>query len=121
MSKELQELRTAAVEADPLLTGILTELREASFAIESLGLLAGRLQREATDCEFEPIPPAVQVHLDGRLLQRTRYIASRVAETGKHLRNLALAVRTLQTDAAALVALVPEAPADPAAASEGAD
>lgn len=108
MSKELQELRTAAVDADPQLAELLTQLREAVFAVESLGLLTSVLQREAKDCEFEPIPAEVSVHLEGRLLQRTRYIASRVAEAGKHLRDLAQAVRTLREDAAALVALVPE-------------
>lgn len=112
MSKELEELRAKAVEAEPLLEALLAALREATMSVHSLSLLTGDLQREAADCEFETIPAEVRAHLDGRLLQRTGYVAGRAGELGTRLRDLAAGVRSLRADCAALVALVPAAPAD---------
>ena len=117
--KELEELRQKAAEAGPLLEATLAALRDAVLSVNSLGLLAGDLQREAVDCEFEPIPPAVRAHLDGRLLQRTGYVSKQAAETGKRLRELAQGVRVLHENCAQLVALVPRDSADPAAAEGG--
>lgn len=109
--KELQELRQKAAEAGPLLEATLSALRDAALSVNSLALVAGDLQREAADCEFEPIPPAVRAHLDGRLLQRTGYVTKQAATAGRTLRELAQGVRALAENCAQFVALVPEAPA----------
>lgn len=108
--KELNELRAKAVEAEPLLAELLVALRDAAATVNGLGLVVADLQREATDCEFEEIPPAVRAHLDGSLLQRTRYVSGRAADLGTRLRDLAAGVRSLRADCATLVALVPAEP-----------
>ena len=118
MPKELDELRAKAVEADALLEQLLASLRDAAAGVNSLGLLAGDLHREAADCEFEEIPAAVRAHLDGRLLQRTGYVGARAADCARKLRELADGVRNLRRDCAALVALVP-APTSEAPPSTG--
>lgn len=115
MSLELQELRTKAAAAPPLLDEVSRSLRDAVYSVESLGMLVADLQREARDCEFEEIPAAVRAHLDGRLLQRTGYVANRAQDAARKLRDLAIALRSLREDCEELVTLVPVVDASPEA------
>ena len=107
MNKELEELREQAEKADPVLETALSALRDAAMNVSTLAVFVGDLQREAADCEFEELTPAQKAHLDGRLLQRTRFTLDRCARIGKDLRDLADAVRNLRKDCADLVAIVP--------------
>lgn len=113
MGKELTELREKAAAADAMCTEVLGALRDATTSVHSLTLLAMDLQREAADCEFEELAPAVRAHLDGRLLQRTGYVTVRATELGRKLRDLAQGVRDLQGDCTQLVVLVPTTPEVP--------
>ena len=112
MSQELRELRAKAVEADGVLTDAIAALREAALAVNTLALVVDELKREALDCEFETIAAEVRVHLDGRLLQRTGYVSSRVAQASLKLRELADGVKHLRQDCADMVPMLP-APEDP--------
>lgn len=108
MSTALQELHTKAAEAEPLLESALAALRDAALAVHSLALIAGDLQREAADCEFEPLSPALAAHLEGRLLQRVRFTLSRAQQAGDKLRELTAGARSLRQDCADLLPLLPE-------------
>lgn len=102
---ELEDLRTHCRAADAQLGAALDDLRAALAALETIGETAARIQREARDVEFEPVPPRVRAHLDGSLLQRTGFVNTRAADAAKKIRELAQGLRDLRADCAALVTL----------------
>lgn len=118
MTTELAELHTACAAADAALAAALEDLRGALAQLGALQVTVSRLQREARDVEFEPVPPAVRAAIDGNLLQRTGFLTARLDDATRKLRECAQGTRDLRAACAQLVAV---APLEPPRATEGPD
>lgn len=96
--KQLDELVAIAKASDVTLEASLVALRAANKAITALAAVTASIQREAHEAEFEEIPEVLRSHLEGRLLQRTRYVADATVQITNRLRDLARGVRDLKGD-----------------------
>lgn len=105
MSKELEELRLQCATAETALDTALEDVRTALTAVAALDAVVARLQAEARDVEFEPVPDRVRAAIDGNLLQRAGYVALRSAEATRRLREIAQGCRDLKGACQQLVQL----------------
>lgn len=102
MSTPLDELAQEIDRTRPELQDAAAVLRAAARSVNEVGRLASTLQREAQDCEFDPIAPHVLARLHD-LLQRTGYVNLRAGELASRLRELHTGLTDLQADAEALL------------------
>lgn len=105
---QLEELLQAAAESDAPLGVALDALRSATVVVTEVVTRAASLQGEAHDAEFEDLPARTRAHLEGRLLQRTRFVQDRAADLVNRIRDLAQGIRDLRADCAELEATTHE-------------
>lgn len=108
MMTELEELRILCADADPTLEAALADARGALTQLAALQATVARIQREARDVEFEPVAPAIRAAIDGNLLQRAGYVATRSEEAVKRVRECAQGIRDLRAACQQLVMLAGE-------------
>lgn len=104
--KEVRELVAIATAALAQLRAHEASLRVTLEQASDLQALLAALQKEAADLEFEAtVPAALRTFVDGSLLQRIGFAASRTTTLVATARPLAQGLRDLTADCERTVAL----------------
>lgn len=102
---EVTTYLTSIGSAETELQSALASLRLAAKAVNDLGALASKLQRDAQDMEYTATPE-MKALLDGSYIQRTGFVNKRAAEASELLRQLSRGVIDLMADGAKATELV---------------
>lgn len=106
MATQLEELLAVIAANTDALAAVNDALRSAARAANDAGRIASLLQREAQDCEYEPVPQPSRDALQS-LLQRTGYVNLRAADLANKLREVQRGLRDLTADCERLLAAAP--------------